>query len=676
MKNRLLALPVMALFLSPFVNNDEPLAQTPGLDFSNMDTSATPGTDFFQYACGGWMKKNPIPNEYARFGTFDQLAENNRKQLHNLILGLSAKSQPSGSVAYKIATLYNQVMDSVAQNKMGISPLLPDMQRIAAIKNAKQIPAVMAWMQSRGIDVYFSLYVDADPMNSDANLVQTYQSGLGLGERDYYIDRDSNMVKIRGQYKQHIAKMFRLCGFSSSDSKSAVEAVMEIETAIAKVSYTKEKQRDPHANYHKMSISKLCSDYAGFDWNTYMKGFGLNVSEVSVSQPEPIKEVIRIINHFSLKKQKYYMDWCLINEAATSLGDKMFEQNFEFYGKVLSGTKEPQPRWKRAVSMVNGSMGEAVGQMYVEKYFPAAYKERMLNLVHNLQTALGERMQSLTWMGDSTKVKALDKLRSFHVKIGYPDKWRDYSALDVSGNTLWENRKNVAKFNTDFMMAKAAKPVDKDEWYMTPQTVNAYYNPTTNEVCFPAGILQYPFFDMQADDAFNYGAIGVVIGHEMTHGFDDQGRQFDKNGNMVDWWTVTDAENFTAKAKVLALHFDSIVVAPGIHANGEFTLGENLADHGGLQIAYQAFKSATQSSPLPVKNGFTPEQRFFLAFAGVWADNIRPEEILRRTKTDPHALGKWRVNGALPEINAWYDAFSIKPSDSLYVEPSKRVSIW
>ena len=452
---------------------------------------------------------------------------------------------------------------------------------------------------------------------------------------------------------------------------------MDIETRIAKASFSAVEQRNPAANYHKMSLDELKKEIPGIDWDAFLNGIGVKgVTELSVSQVEPIKEVEKIINSLPVENQIAYMQWSLIDRAAGYLSDDLVAQNFDFYGKTLSGKQANQPRWKRAVSTVNGVLGEAVGQMYVEKYFPAAAKERMVQLVKNLQTALGERIRNLEWMGDSTKIKAIEKLNSFYVKVGYPDKWRDYTGLNIEKDSYWANVKRATEFELDYMLSKAGKPVDRDEWGMTPQTVNAYYNPTTNEICFPAGILQYPFFDMNADDAFNYGAIGVVIGHEMTHGFDDQGRQFDKDGNLKDWWTAEDAKRFEERAQVMVNFFDSIQVLPGLNANGSLTLGENIADHGGLQVSFQAFKNATKDAPLPVKDGFTPEQRFFLSYAGVWAGNIRDEQIHLQTKSDPHSLGRWRVNGALPQIGAWYDAFGIKEGDPMYLAPEKRVSIW
>ena len=426
-----------------------------------------------------------------------------------------------------------------------------------------------------------------------------------------------------------------------------------------------------------MSVADLQKLVPVIDWNVYFATLGLkNTKDVSVSQKESLIEAGKIIETEPLATQIAYLQWKLIDESAGYLSDAIYAQNFDFYGKTLSGKKEHSPRWKRAVSSVDGSLGEAVGQMYVKKYFPAEAKERMLKLVHNLQVSLGERIKALPWMGDSTKVKAIEKLNSFYVKIGYPDKWRDYSKLDIKKDSYFANIQRANRFESAYMFAKAGKKVDKSEWLMTPQTVNAYYNPSTNEICFPAGILQYPFFDMKADDAFNYGAIGVVIGHEMTHGFDDQGCQFDKDGNLKNWWTANDKKQFDARAKVMADFFDAIEVAPGVHGNGKFTLGENIADHGGLQVSFLAFKTATKDAPLKELEGFSPEQRFFISYANVWAGNIRPEQVLVQTKSDPHSLGKWRVNGALPQIGAWYEAFKIKTGDKMFVPVEKRVSIW
>ena len=668
---------VLALAVAAGCDSKKEAVMTSGIDLTNLDTTAVQGADFYQYACGGWMKKHPLTNEYSRFGSFDMLAENNREQLKGLIVEIAAGQNAQGTIGQKIGDIYKLAMDSVKLNADGVTPIQADLEKIASVKDKSEIVPLMAELAHSGVFPYFSFYVGADIMDSKSNLFQLYQGGISLGEKEYYLDNDDVTVNIRNKYKEHIVKMFQLAGFDEAAAKKKMEAVMDIETRIAKASFSAVEQRNPAANYHKMSLDELKKEIPGIDWDAFLNGIGVKgVTELSVSQVEPIKEVEKIINSLPVENQIAYMQWNLIDRAAGYLSDDLVAQNFDFYGKTLSGKQTNQPRWKRAVSTVNGVLGEAVGQMYVEKYFPAAAKERMVQLVKNLQTALGERIRNLEWMGDSTKIKAIEKLNSFYVKVGYPDKWRDYTGLNIEKDSYWANVKRATEFELDYMLSKAGKPVDRDEWGMTPQTVNAYYNPTTNEICFPAGILQYPFFDMNADDAFNYGAIGVVIGHEMTHGFDDQGRQFDKDGNLKDWWTAEDAKRFEERAQVMVNFFDSIQVLPGLNANGSLTLGENIADHGGLQVSFQAFKNATKDAPLPVKDGFTPEQRFFLSYAGVWAGNIRDEQIRLQTKSDPHSLGRWRVNGALPQIGAWYDAFGIKEGDPMYLAPEKRVSIW
>lgn len=668
---------VLALAVAAGCDSKKEAVMTSGIDLTNLDTTAVQGADFYQYACGGWMKKHPLTNEYSRFGSFDMLAENNREQLKGLIVEIAAGQNAQGTIGQKIGDIYKLAMDSVKLNADGVTPIQADLEKIASVKDKSEIVPLMAELAHSGVFPYFSFYVGADIMDSKSNLFQLYQGGISLGEKEYYLDNDDVTVNIRNKYKEHIVKMFQLAGFDEAAAKKKMEAVMDIETRIAKASFSAVEQRNPAANYHKMSLDELKKEIPGIDWNAFLNGIGVKgVTELSVSQVDPIKEVEKIINSLPVENQIAYMQWSLIDRAAGYLSDDLVAQNFDFYGKTLSGKQTNQPRWKRAVSTVNGVLGEAVGQMYVEKYFPAAAKERMVQLVKNLQTALGERIRNLEWMGDSTKIKAIEKLNSFYVKVGYPDKWRDYTGLNIEKDSYWANVKRATEFELDYMLSKAGKPVDRDEWGMTPQTVNAYYNPTTNEICFPAGILQYPFFDMNADDAFNYGAIGVVIGHEMTHGFDDQGRQFDKDGNLKDWWTAEDAKRFEERAQVMVNFFDSIQVLPGLNANGSLTLGENIADHGGLQVSFQAFKNATKDAPLLVKDGFTPEQRFFLSYAGVWAGNIRDEQIRLQTKSDPHSLGRWRVNGALPQIGAWYDAFGIKEGDPMYLAPEKRVSIW
>ncbi|MBR6601675.1 MAG: M13 family metallopeptidase [Bacteroidaceae bacterium] len=677
MKTKTLATWAIAALATVACTNNKTMES--GIKLENLDTTAVAGDDFFRYACGGWMDSHPLTDEYSRFGSFDKLAEDNREQLRTLITGIAEAENAPGTVAQKIGDLYNMAMDSTARNERGVEPIRPVLERIAALKSNSEVMPLVAELSRQGMGSFFGLYIDADIMDSRQNLVQLYQGGISLGEKEYYLDTDEATVAIREAYKKHIVKMFCLAGFDEAAATKKMEAVMKIETAIADKSYSATEQRDPAANYHKMTVEELKADFKGIDWDTYFGILGINgLTELSVSQPEPIHEVERIVTEEPVEDLIAYMQWHLLDGAAGELSDDFAEESFDFYGRTLSGRKEQQPRWKRAVNAVNSVLGEAVGQMYVERYFPADAKERMLTLVKNLQVALGERIDAQDWMSDSTKARAHEKLSSFIVKVGYPDKWRDYSGLDIDPTLSYpENLRRASEFFwNDMVSRKYGKPVDNTEWYMTPQTVNAYYNPTTNEICFPAGILQYPFFDMAADDAFNYGAIGVVIGHEMTHGFDDQGRQFDKDGNFSDWWAPGDGDKFKEKTQVLVDHFNAIEVLPGLQANGELTLGENIADHGGIMVAYQAFKNATEGAPLPVKDGFTPEQRFFLAYSAVWAGNIRDEQIRVYTKSDPHSLGRWRVNGTLPHIDAWYEAFGITPEHKLYIPAENRAQVW
>ena len=622
------------------------------------------------------MANNPLGDQYARFGSFDQLAETNTERINGLIEEIASRSGVQGPEA-KVGMLYNIAMDSVKLNADGAAPMVPYMSRIDSVTSNGELQGVVAEMMREMFDPYFIAFVSVDEKNSTENILQIYQSGLSLGNRDYYVSDDENQKKIRGEYATHIVKMFELAGYGHDQAVKASESVMRVETALAEAHFDNLALRDAYRNYHKMSFSDFVSQFPQIDWASFLPVLGIqSVDSLNVAQMEPLKAAADLIASGNLDDQKNYLRWKVIDAAAPYLSDAFVEGNFEFYGKTISGQQENRPRWKRAVGTVNSVLGEEVGRMFVEKYFPAEAKDRMISLVDNLKKALGERISALEWMGDSTKAKALEKLSTFYVKVGYPDKWRDYSALDIKGDSYFANivRSNV--FEYDYMMAKAGKPVDRTEWQMTPQTVNAYYNPTTNEICFPAGILQYPFFDMQADDAFNYGAIGVVIGHEMTHGFDDQGRLYDKDGNLSDWWSQADADNFKTRAQVLVDWFDAIEVLPGLHANGSLTLGENIADFGGIQVAFQAFRNATASEPLPVKDGFTPEQRFFIAYANLWATNIRDEQIRYLTQMDVHSLGKWRVNATLPHVAEWYEAFGIDADDAMYLAPEKRASIW
>lgn len=650
-----------------------------GLDRNDMDLSIKPGTNFFDYAGGNWRKSHPIPAEYSRYGSFEVLIENNERQLHDLIEQLAKESHPAGSLEQKIGDLYNLAMDSTRRNREGWTPIKGQLEQVAAVKTLKDLTILSGQLGRYGVESYFGIGVGSDMKDSKMNIVGIQQGGLSLGNRDYYLENDEATQKIREAYKQYIVKMFRLVGDDEATAQKKMEAVFNIEMRIAKASKSMVELRDPEANYHKMTFNQLLNDYPGIDWSTLLLCSGFPaISYVDMGQPENIREIEKLMADTPIEDQKAYMAFKVIENASGQLSDDFRNATFDFYGRVMSGTTQDRAHWKRAIGAVQGVLGEAVGKMYVEKYFPASSKERMIQLVRNLQKSLGERIKEQKWMSKETQEKALEKLNTFYVKIGYPDTWMDYSGLTIDpSKSYFENLCQASAFITDYYIQKDVnKPVDRTRWQMTPQTINAYYNPTTNEICFPAGILQPPFFNPEADDAANYGAIGVVIGHEMTHGFDDQGSQFDKDGNLKNWWTEADRKNFEARTKVMADFFSKIEVLPGLYANGQLTLGENIADHGGLNIAFQAFKEATAANPLPEKDGFTPEQRFFLAYAKVWIDNIRDEEIRNRTKNDPHSLGRWRVNGALPHIDAWYKAFNIGKKDPLYVPAKQRVDVW
>ena len=654
-------------------------AQVSGIDKANMDLTANPGTDFYQYATGGWREAHPLTAEYARYSQFELLAENNRRQLRELIEGLAATQHPQGSLEQKIGSLYRLAMDSLRRNSEDFNPIRPLLAEIEAIDSRSGVQYEMARLSANGVSTFFDLGCDADLKDAEWNLVQINQGGISMGERDYYLGDDEPTRKIREAYRNYVKQLFSMTGKSEAEAQAAMEGVLRIETRIAEASYSATQLRDVENNYHKMSYAALLKDFGGIDWSTLCLLNGIPaVADVSVNQPEPIHEVERILADCPLEDLKAYLYYKVVDDAADALSDRFRAAQFDFYSRTMSGTEQDRPRWKRAVSAVESALGMAVGRMYVEKYFPESSKQRMMELVKNLQIALGQRIDQQSWMSEETKRQAHEKLNTFYVKIGYPDQWMDYSALDIDEKlSYYENMVRASKFMSNYYIEKRVnKRTDRTEWLMKPQTINAYYNPTTNEICFPAGILQPPFFNAEADDACNYGAIGVVIGHEMTHGFDDQGSQFDKDGNLKNWWTEADKKNFNERTQVMRRFFDNIEVLPGLKANGQLTLGENIADHGGLNIAYQALQNAMKEHPLGKVDGFTPEQRFFLSYGLIWANNTREEQIRQQVKTDPHSPARWRVNGALPHIDAWYTAWNITKKSPLYIPKAKRVDVW
>ncbi|MGM9774985.1 MAG: M13 family metallopeptidase [Candidatus Egerieousia sp.] len=650
-----------------------------GIDKANMNDSIAPGEDFYLYCGGNWIKNHPLKPEDASYGQFNVLNDNNLENLRAMFESYAENKQEAGSLGQKIGDLYRLAMDSVKLNADGYKPIEKDLQKVQAINNVADYQELAAEFGKKGVNIgTFEVYVDADLTDAGNNLVQIYQGGLGLGNKDYYLNNDEQSVKILDAYKAYVVRCFKLVGYEKDAAEAKMNNIIALETEIAKGSYNRTELRDVPNNFHKMSYEQLKAEYPAIMWDELFAGLGYpEFKEISVGQPSQLKAVENILKTASIESIKDYAAYGVISGAANYLSDDFRVNQFEL-SKVLSGATEDKPRWKRAVGAVDGTLGMAVGKLYVEKYFPESSKQRMIQLVKNLQVALGERIDALDWMSDTTKAMAHEKLDNILIKIGYPDTWRDFSKLQISDTlSYYENMCNASEFYIqDMIDRKVNKPTDKNEWLMTPQTINAYYNPTTNEICFPAGILQPPFFNAEADDAANYGAIGVVIGHEMSHGFDDQGCQFDKDGNMKNWWTPADKERFDARTKVLADFFSTHEVLPGLNINGQLTLGENIGDNGGLNIAYTAFKNAMKDAPLGEKDGFTPEQRFFISYAYIWAGVYRDEAKRWQTLNDPHSLGEFRVNAALPNIDAWYDAFGIKEGDKLYLAPEKRARIW
>lgn len=646
------------------------------VDRSNLDPTTPPGENFYQYACGGWMLANPLDPQYARFGTFDQLAENSRNQVKDIITNLGTNN-PRGSIKQKVGDLYALGMDSVRLNKEGMAPLASGIESIKKLTINQMAKAIAD--QHKGInDPFFNSQVMADMKDSNTNMLYLAQGGLGMGDRDYYLDKDANTVKVRNAYANYIQRLFELIGYKKGNAKKAAQHVMAIETSLAQVAMTREDTRDYSKLYNVISLDQLKRDYPNINWAQYFEALNIHgIDKVCVFQPKSLAKVNEMMKSLKIEDMREYLIFKYVDAASPYLSDAFADANFDMYSRAMSGKQVKMPRWKHSLDVPNTLLGEAVGQLYVEKYFPADSKKKMQQLVDNLKRALGEHIATLSWMSPKTKVNALVKLNSFTVKIGYPDKWRDYSNLDIDANkSYWENVQNARRFQAEYEYSQLGKPVDKERWYMTPQTVNAYYEPSSNEICFPAGILQSPYFDPNADEACNYGAIGVVIGHEMTHGFDDQGRNFDHNGNMIDWWTAEDAAKFQELANKLGEQYSAEIVADDVHANGQFTMGENIADHGGLRVAFSAFKKTEQGKGNELIDGFTPDQRFFLSYANVWAANITKEEMLRRTKVDPHSLGVNRVNVAIRNLEEFFNAFNIQPEMKMWRDPADRVIIW
>ncbi len=666
---------ITALALVSCTGTSDTAAEVPANNLQNLDTATLPNQDFYQYATGGWQARTPLKDEFSRYGVFEMLRERNEVRINELFAELATKRSEQGSVEQKIADLYNMGLDSVRLNKMGTASVTSDLKAIEAIKNRCEISKAIATMHREIANPLFGAYVSTDLMDSNVNIMYISQGGLSMGTKEYYVEE--RYSALREKYQAYIERLFSLAGYSEEDAARIAQSVITIEMSIAEASSSNVELRDIYANYNMMDIADFKAKYDAIDWDLYAETIGFELpSQINMGQLRQMDEVNNLLKTTDLQQIKDYLLFNTLNSATSYLSDEIYTASFDFYGREMSGREAQQPRWKRSLAVPNGTLGEAVGEMYVAKYFPAEYKAKMLTLVGNLQKSLSKHIADLDWMSDATKAKAQEKLSTIYIKIGYPDKWKDYSSLNVDPTlSYWENIKAINRWSTLDNYADLGKPVDRDRWGMTPQTINAYYNPTTNEICFPAAILQPPFFNPTADDAVNYGAIGVVIGHEMTHGFDDQGRQFDKDGNLKDWWSADDAEKFNDKAKILTAQFDAIEVLPGLNANGAFTLGENIADQGGLRVAYTAMQEAKGGvEPEPI-DGFTAEQRFYIGYATVWAQNIRDKEIERLTNIDPHSIGEWRVNQTLKNIETFYEAFEITEGD-MYLAPDERIVIW
>lgn len=653
------------------------------LSADQVTDSIAPGEDFYLYVNQKWMNEHPLTGEYARFGNFDLLRDTAEERVRQLVTGLADTNPEEGTVAYKVATVYTLAMDSVRRNAEGAKPILND---LAKIENAPadSLYSIFLWMHKNYASPFFGVGPMEDMNNSSEYAMYIDGGGMSLGDRDYYLENDERNSAVRNAYKQLIVAQMQNAGYSEADANRIMKNVLKLEASLAEKAWTREESRDITRMNNPRTLDQIKEMYPQVNWDEFFPatmGFAAP-EQVIVTQIEPIKRGMELLASSSERELKDYYLWKYVSQASPFLSDDFTNASFEF-AKVMSGVTEQKPRWKRALAATEGTLGEAIGELYVEKYFPPSSKEYMVGLVENLRTALGQHIDNLTWMSDSTKANAREKLAAFTVKIGYPDKWKDYSSMNIDpALSYYENMHNASMWHQDEMLAKWGKPVDKTEWGMTPQTVNAYYNPMANEIVFPAAILQAPFFDPEASDAENYGGIGVVIGHEMTHGFDDQGRNFDKEGNMVNWWTEEDAAAFEQLTKGLIAQFDAVEVLPGLHANGAYTLGENIADQGGLRVAMTAFLNSQKKKGVDINSesakidGFTPEQVFYLNYANLWAQNIRDEEIRSLTTGDVHSLGNNRVNVSLRNLEPFFTAFGIKEGDKMWRTESERVIIW
>ena len=646
----------------------------PALDMSYLDTSVSPKVDFYQYSTGGWQKANPLRPEFARYGSFDALREQAQENLNALFESMTSSQAEYGTVDQKISDLYKMALDSTTRNALGAEPIKPYIAQIQAVKSKDELARLLGKMNLYGEGGFYGSGVDADLVDSDMQILYLVEAGLGMGDRDYYL-LESNAA-LKAGYRNFLEKVLTLAGIENAADIVAMD--MAVEDAMAKIFWTREQNRDVAAQYNPMSSKEIFKKWPEIRFDLVCNEIGIAPQEkVIVMQPSYFDGLNKLIAKTDLETLKAYLLSQFVSGQCGALSDDFYTASWEFFSHQMSGAQEQQPRWKRAMSVPNSLLGEAVGQMYVERYFPESSKQMMLELVENLRTALGQHIDMLEWMSDETKAKAQEKLAAFTVKIGYPDKWKDYSSLDINpDNTYYENLRNASAWYIQDDLSKLGKPTDRTKWGMTPQTVNAYYNPTTNEICFLAAILQKPFFDPNADAPVNYGGIGVVIGHEMSHGFDDQGSMFDAHGNMVNWWTAEDKAKFDALGDKLVAQFDEVEILPGVHANGRYTLGENIGDHGGLSIAYTAMENAIAGQPVKLIDGFTPAQRFYLSYGAIWAQNITDEEKARLTNMDVHSLARNRVNVSIRNFQTFFDAFDIHEGDPMFRPESERVHIW